>query len=173
MSENNHTPEPWETVKFYMSGRRVGVDSGTGEAICYFHNDGEKAKANARRIVACVNWCAGNSTEGMERAVEIGRPYSVERDKAIERELELTKQRDDLLAALERFVAWNRRYPSSRIYSATSIRQIAHELDQIAAQAEAAIAAAQSNGQPEKPAETEKPAIVFYPAGSLGEEVQS
>lgn len=49
-------------------------------------------------------------------------------------------KRDELLAALEKFVAWNKRYPSSRIFSESAIRKIAKELDEIAAESEAAIA---------------------------------
>jgi hypothetical protein len=45
--------------------------------------------------------------------------------------------------ALEKFVGWNKKYPSSRIYSEGQIRQIAAELDAIAAEARAALAAAQ------------------------------
>ena len=53
---------------------------------------------------------------------------------------QLENQRDELLAVLEKFAAWNKRYPSHRIYNESSIRSIAKELDQIAAEAEAAIA---------------------------------
>lgn len=93
-----HTPEPWNVIEFYMSGERIGVEPKEGDMIGFFHDKSERTKANARRITACVNWCVGNSTEGMERAVEIGRPYAVERDNAIERELDLTQQSDRLLA---------------------------------------------------------------------------
>lgn len=84
-------------------------------------------------------------------------------------------QRDELLAVLEKFIAWNKAYPSSRIYSAPAIRVIAKELDQIAEQAEAASASAKGINPVVKESlttETYVPAIVFYPAGSLGEEVQ-
>lgn len=57
------------------------------------------------------------------------------------------EQRDKLLAALEKFIAWNKAYPSSRIYSATAIRVIAKELDQIADQAEAAIASVKGGSE--------------------------
>ena len=52
---------------------------------------------------------------------------------------DIAKQRDELLAVLEKFIAWNKAYPSSRIYSAPATLVIAKELDQIAEQAEAAI----------------------------------
>lgn len=53
----------------------------------------------------------------------------------------------DLLAVAQQFAAWNKRYPSTRIYSESAIRNIAAELDQIAAAAGAAIAKA-TGGQP-------------------------
>lgn len=97
MSEQKHTPEPWAAYqdgKIEFGNINHFIKSLAGDLVSYGH----LSKDDARRIVACVNWCAGNSTKGMELAVEIGRPYSVERDSAIERELEVTKQRDDLLA---------------------------------------------------------------------------
>lgn len=89
--KTEHTPEPWKSVdsRVYFPKLAGGFS---------LHNCPD-AEANAHRIVACVNWCVGNSTEGMVRAVEIGRPYAVERDSAIARELELIAQRDELLAA--------------------------------------------------------------------------
>ena len=62
----------------------------------------ECQEANARRIVACVNACAGISTENLEDNVpvkELARRYN-----------EIFKQRDVMLAALERlslYVAHN------------------------------------------------------------------
>ena len=93
------------TVKIYFGKLLVAETP-------YYKNCKGHNFANARRIVACVNWCAGNSTEGMERAVEIGRPYAVERDAAIERELELIKQRDELLSALKTIIKDNSQNPS-------------------------------------------------------------
>ena len=46
---------------------------------------------------------------------------------------------EELLAALQKFVAWNAKYPSSRIYNETDIRKIAKELDTINEDAVAAI----------------------------------
>ena len=102
----------------------IGDKNGGTIGEIYTEND-------ARRIVACVNACAGLPTEVLERYKlgVIGVDYKSTK-----------QQRDELLAALEKFIAWNKAYPSSRIYSATAIRVIAKELDQIADQAEAAIA---------------------------------
>ena len=73
----SHTPEPWHLPK---------------GSTCMESNSGEvpRSEANARRIVACVNACAGISTELLECpggnvAKVAGR---------------LMKQRDELLAAL-------------------------------------------------------------------------
>lgn len=55
---------------------------------------------------------------------------------------ELKRQRDEMLSVLEKFSAWNKRYPSSRIYSGSAIREITKELDQIAEEADAAISGA-------------------------------
>lgn len=63
----NHTPEPWVVGtnfgcihKGLPDGRRING----ALVICQGNND--QANANARRIVACVNACAGIPTETLE-----------------------------------------------------------------------------------------------------------
>lgn len=88
--KTEHTPEPWAT-----NGTRIESEHSHGWA-----NDGwiiaglegPDAEANARRIVACVNVCAGIPTEVLER-YKLG---------VIGVDYKLTKQqRDKLLAAAE------------------------------------------------------------------------
>lgn len=57
------------------------------------HTPAEELEANARRIVACVNACEGVSTDVLEYNARFGGVLRLER------------QRDALLAALERCVA--------------------------------------------------------------------
>jgi hypothetical protein len=105
-NRNGHTPEPWE-------------NSGT---VVYLGNDGEfdlancpSPEANARRIVACVNACAGSSTEWLEfvtsKDYEDGFgsliPFETRHAKILERGITLIlernkaeQQRDKLLEAL-------------------------------------------------------------------------
>lgn len=65
---SGHSPEPWvvrfSTVVYSKSGTTVAhvAVRGHGEALV----SDEEVKANARRIVACVNACAGMSTEDLE-----------------------------------------------------------------------------------------------------------
>lgn len=64
----NHTPEPWRASNTCEldSGRVVQtVMRGDDTLADVFSTD---AKANARRIVACVNACAGIPTEHLEGA---------------------------------------------------------------------------------------------------------
>jgi hypothetical protein len=73
------------------------------------------------------------------------------------------KQRDELLAALEKVtakLAWLNSDDCGHIMALTD-------------EAEAIISSAKGYGRPEKTAKTEVQAIVFYPAGSLGEEVEA
>lgn len=58
-------------------------------------------KANARRLVACWNYCDGLDTDGMETAAKIDRPIKRYIDEAYAKELDLLAQRDELLAALK------------------------------------------------------------------------
>jgi hypothetical protein len=91
MSEIKHTPDPWRTTEL----DRVIADTIQKVNDDYFIADcfGPDAKANARRIVACVNACAGLSQDALDggwKAVEI---------IAYSRSLE--QQRDQLLDALK------------------------------------------------------------------------
>ena len=94
--KTEHTPEPWAT-----NGTRIESEHSHGWA-----NDGwiiaglegPDAEANARRIVACVNVCAGIPTEVLER-YKLG---------VIGVDYKLTKQqRDKLLAACDALLEWD------------------------------------------------------------------
>lgn len=78
----SYTPEPWKT---YNDGTDICDDMR--------HVAGCETKADAIRITACVNACAGISTENLEENLpvkELARRYN-----------ETIKQRDELLNALE------------------------------------------------------------------------
>ena len=109
----SHTKEPWrigrftgpscyEKVRETCGSMDVVADTETGPYVlagCN-HNFPDDAKANARRIVACVNSCAGISTKNLEDNIpirELARRYNA-----------IIKQRDDLMAALEHFATWGR-----------------------------------------------------------------
>jgi hypothetical protein len=76
MSNPKHTPEPWEydgrshsltTVHCIMAGPRQ-----IGHAHDFLTvDDGNQAKANAARIVACVNACAGLNPEAVADVVKL------------------------------------------------------------------------------------------------------
>ena len=87
---DQHTPEPWGPgTEVYISAK-AGEKFGPHFAYPQGHNQ-ELCEANARRIVACVNACAGLSTVGLEK---VGADF-------IKPIAELEQQRDQLLAALE------------------------------------------------------------------------
>ena len=97
-----HTPEPWRVFSHSWSNTSVLAD-GFDHAICGLdinhateesqESDEALMGANARRIVACVNACAGLTTEILEHS-------GVVRD-LIGQNASLTKQRDELMKALE------------------------------------------------------------------------
>ncbi len=103
MSE--HTKEPWMVADMTEWLTIGGVDIG---AVCRIKNEvsgkplSEEDRANARRIVACVNACAGISTETLEAE---GLPPTLSADSETIRQQQaeidrLTEQRDRLLKAL-------------------------------------------------------------------------
>lgn len=92
MSE--HTKEPW--IVAHGSEKMVIANNRT-PAIA--QTIGDDAIANARRIVACVNTCAGISTESLEQG-GIGSLLSLGIDEQKRGDC-AEHQRDKLLAALK------------------------------------------------------------------------
>jgi hypothetical protein len=64
-AETKHSPEPWRVIADYAA-----MDAYGGQTCIASGGDG--GAVNARRIVACVNACAGLSTEALE-AGALGR----------------------------------------------------------------------------------------------------
>ena len=101
MSESKHTPEPWEFG--YGQTREFGMCLGIGlnsapdwhvvAVVSPADSVNHADEANARRIVACVNACAGIETGHLEK---YGLPDFAQKIS------DLREQRDELLAALER-----------------------------------------------------------------------
>jgi hypothetical protein len=111
MSKAQHTPEPWIAVGRRIkqdltmiglssdAGVTIGSASGGSTSGPYFVENDEEVAANAHRIVACVNACAGYSTDDLEL---FGRFLSSgEADALAEHHALIEQQRDELLAALE------------------------------------------------------------------------
>jgi hypothetical protein len=84
-----HTAEPWKVQKPHAGNRGFEIADSSGlNQVCQDVNE-----ANARRIVACVNACRGLPTDELEQRGLV---------QAVGAELiELTNQRDQLLAALK------------------------------------------------------------------------
>ena len=92
-----HTKEPWRIGKPPPNGEQtIGDSKGLMVAVTTV-GGGVSSEANARRIVACVNACAGIPTDGLEKT-------RLEKDVLLEI-YNLRKQRDELLTALEPFGA--------------------------------------------------------------------
>lgn len=92
MSEQ-HTPTPC-TISVYGN---VEKDHESIRVSGFALSGGSESKANARRIVACVNFCEGISNSDIERlqGVENGLARVIDRAK------EFKQQRDELLSALK------------------------------------------------------------------------
>lgn len=108
----NHTPEPWVMTQSAYSSKLFGshtgfnIDSQTRRDICNITLNNapgipeDERRANARRIVACVNACAGIRIEDLEAVpLEFGLMGSLER---------LQLQNTELLEALKNLhvAAW-------------------------------------------------------------------
>lgn len=94
---SNHTREPWAA-----NGAHVESKYGHGvvnDGWIIADTFGIDRKANARRIVACVNACRGIGTETLERFVDEHKP---EKGFGLHRESALVAQRDELLAAMRK-----------------------------------------------------------------------
>ena len=96
MSENKHTPEPWFSQYDDNGFYEIGSES-VSLRLAFTYGEGDTDEANARRITACVNACAGIDTELLE--------IIADNDKTLAGVIaNVEKQRDELLAALERFM---------------------------------------------------------------------
>jgi hypothetical protein len=118
MSETKHTPEPW-LVNF--NSMSVPTISAKYERIALVDTCGGYGPANARRIVACVNACAGmadpeaeidkikaerDASHAAEMAWERAMMAAIGEDgiKSVSEAIaKLKAERDELLAALETF----------------------------------------------------------------------
>ena len=106
MSENKHTPEPWRTDAECGFPQDIHDSKGNLFLRCGSDFDNEiYGETNSRRIVACVNRLAQFTTEQIE---DFGYDlFAKDRPRLVEAQNEihlLKKQRDELLAALERFM---------------------------------------------------------------------
>lgn len=209
MSDIKHTPEPWrvelKNVPIADTGDYDGVvQIFAGDAkqpIIEIWDESDEAEENARRIVACVNSCAGIPTDLLEviqdfekagvqtiNSVMLQRDAAWEEIRAIRNAIKadpqeatsdevervvaqrakLEKQRDELLAVLK--------ITRSNIASLGPAGAIEPYMPyrEWLSQVDAAIASVNTDHivEPTEMVETSAPAIVFYPAGSLGEEVQ-
>ena len=131
MSENKHTPEPWQVFEDdpraivtkenpMLSLLSVGED---GLAIMY-------EEADARRITACVNACE----DILDYELSLGCVARLSDQLRT-----ITKQRDELLAALEHFATWARgqhKAQSKGCHATFNMMMLRNEIDF----AEAAIA---------------------------------
>lgn len=117
-----HTAEPWDLmphgiiyggpVQQYANGStksQIAMTTGAD-----FMAQGEQ-HANARRIVACVNACAGIDTGGLEQLPKTSEPI-------VTRIQRLTIQRDDLLAAAREALAVIDRIKPAGNGSGTQVR---------------------------------------------------
>ncbi|MES0385968.1 MAG: hypothetical protein ABUJ98_15465 [Hyphomicrobium sp.] len=73
-SEMTHTPEPWKVFMSTDGTKLLGVGSAeTAEGIVDYKGgiwaSEDEGIANSRRIVACVNACAGMKVETLERLI--------------------------------------------------------------------------------------------------------
>jgi hypothetical protein len=100
-----HTKEPWTLWQSERDGCAVlsvgpsSVPANKTDVICdiaFLLTINETQKANARRIIACVNACSGMTTEGLET-------FNVNKEmrELAEERAKYKRQRDELLAALK------------------------------------------------------------------------
>ena len=114
MSEQMHTQEPWHAdakgqiwrrhpSELYQNGGGVAGDHplATVHRGYSYWEDGYPVEENARRIVACVNACAGWPTLFLEGVVIAGATLKQKSDEMSLRAHDAEQQRDKLLDALQ------------------------------------------------------------------------
>lgn len=139
-----HTSEPWS---YQASIPEEGyecfwINSGSRQISSFDGPQNEEQFSNVRRIVACVNACAGYTTEELEQATLDKR----HRHEIIADLVKSNKQRDELLAALEQFCTWGRmqhKAQSKGCHATFDMMQLRDEIEL----AESAIASVKANTQ--------------------------
>ena len=147
MSAQKHTQEPWQ--QFEHDKRAIVSEEHPNLSLLSIDDDGLGIffeEKDARRVVACVNACAGISTESLEKGgvgslLELGLDEQRRGDSAeqqrddLQRELAqvnaamkaqadgLVKQRDELVAAM-RAIALARNLGSAHIIAKDSIASV-------------------------------------------------
>lgn len=106
---SKHTKGPWHIVEGRTHGSLEVFSGDTAIAEIWRRGNASLEMANAQRIVACINACEGFSTEELEGANLC--KDSIESDAEI---LALRQQRDELIAALKRWI-WLRDTPAGFI----------------------------------------------------------
>ena len=91
-----HTKTPW-TISVYGN---VEMNHDTIRVSGFALSGGNEAKANARRIVACVNACDGFSSDVLENVTLMGDTILSRFENQRETFSKIEQQRDELLAAL-------------------------------------------------------------------------
>lgn len=105
-------------------------------------------------------WRRGDPEDNRESEM----PHPREIGLAIDMAIELIKQRNELLNMLWKALPFVEDHEGCDGYKPETIKKTVEQIKRV-------LKAAESHGQPEKQPETSVPALVFYPAGSLGEEV--
>lgn len=98
---SKHTPEPWKIANGRKTDLYMGWDTiigisedGDKFVLCRVNaNYEELGKTNARRIVACVNACAGIETDTLESEGSIAEIIASKRTRIAELEAELAAER--------------------------------------------------------------------------------
>lgn len=91
MSSQQHTPEPWKVFTVYAHPEIRDADD------AFIASLPAGYVITARRIVACVNACAGLPTE------ELGAYKGYQISSGLQL-IVMKQQRDELLAAIDRFI---------------------------------------------------------------------
>lgn len=86
----SYTKEPWVVAKGRTHNNNLVIEDSCGECIALVMEGGINDEEDARRIVACVNACAGLPTDLIEK-------HGVTRSGIAKGVEELEKQRDALL----------------------------------------------------------------------------
>jgi GTP:adenosylcobinamide-phosphate guanylyltransferase len=104
MSEQKHTQEPWIAEQVDQVIEICNEETLFTVAKIHTFGEKERAEANARRIVACVNALAGATDEQIEQLQKSGLVGTL--NDYAEAARIATSQRDELLAAVKRAHAY-------------------------------------------------------------------
>lgn len=105
------------------------------EQIAKILDDSLKHKTKVYKELETSGWCNNDNCDKQNGCLDCFRLWQMKQLAAL-----IASHEAPLIEVLRKVVAWNKKYPTSRIYNEATIKEIASEMDEICKDAQQALA---------------------------------